>query len=57
MKLVAIGIGSVIFGVELLRDIFRVGELKNAQLWLVDVDPSALTRMRQLADRLNAATN
>jgi alpha-galactosidase len=54
-KLVAIGIGSVIFGVELLRDIFRVPEFRGAELWLVDSDPGALARMARLAERLNAA--
>ena len=55
MKLVAIGIGSVIFGIELLRDVFRVPEFRGAELWLVDVDPDALARMTKLADRLDAA--
>ena len=36
MKLVAIGIGSVIFGIELLRDVFRVPEFRGGELWLVD---------------------
>jgi alpha-galactosidase len=55
VKLVAIGIGSVIFGIELLRDVFRVPEFRGAELWLVDVDPDALARMTKLADRLDAA--
>ena len=55
MKLVAIGIGSVIFGIELLRDVFRVPEFRGAELWLVDLDPGALARMTKLAERLNAA--
>jgi alpha-galactosidase len=55
MKLVAIGIGSVIFGIELLRDVFRVPEFRGAELWLVDLDPAALARMTRLAERLNAA--
>ena len=45
MKVVAIGIGSVIFGIELLRDVFRVPELKGAELWLVDVAEQPLARM------------
>ena len=57
MKLVAIGIGSVIFGIELLRDVFRVPEFRGAELWLVDLDPGALGRMTKLADRLNAAAD
>jgi alpha-galactosidase len=57
MKLVAIGIGSVIFGVELLRDVFRVPEFRGAELWLVDLDRAALGRMTKLAERLNAAAD
>ena len=57
MKLVAIGIGSVIFGIELLRDVFRVPEFRGAELWLVDVHPEALTRMTRLAERLNEAAH
>jgi alpha-galactosidase len=57
MKLVAIGIGSVIFGIELLRDVFHVPELRGAELWLVDLEPAALARMTRLAERLNAAAD
>ena len=57
MKLVAIGIGSVTFGIELLRDVFRVPEFRGAELWLVDTDPAALARMRKLAERLNEAAD
>ena len=57
MKLVAIGIGSVIFGIELLRDVFRVPEFRGAEIWLVDTDPDALARMTTLAERLNAAAD
>ena len=57
MKLVAIGIGSVIFGIELLRDVFRVPEFRGGELWLVDTDAAALARMTGLADRLNAAAD
>jgi alpha-galactosidase len=57
VKLVAIGIGSVIFGIELLRDVFRVPEFRGAELWLVDLDPDALGRMTRLARRLNEAAD
>jgi len=57
VKLVAIGIGSVIFGIELLRDVFRVPEFRGGELWLVDTDAAALARMTGLADRLNAAAD
>jgi alpha-galactosidase len=55
MKLVAIGIGSAIFGIELLRDVFRVPEFRGSVVWLVDTDPPAVARMTGLAERLNAA--
>jgi alpha-galactosidase len=57
VKIVAIGIGSVIFGVDLLRDLFRVPEVRGAELWLVDVDAGALGRMTKLAEQLNAAAD
>ena len=55
MKLVAIGIGSAIFGVNLLRDLFRTPEFRGSELALVDIDASALDRMTRLAQRLNRA--
>jgi alpha-galactosidase len=54
-RLVAIGIGSHIFGIELLRDVFQTPELRGSELWLVDVDPSTLAGMTALARRLNEA--
>ncbi|HEX6868111.1 MAG TPA: hypothetical protein VF119_04865 [Candidatus Limnocylindrales bacterium] len=57
MKVVALGIGSVVFGVELLRDVFRVPEFRGSELWLVDTHPAALARMARLAERLNAAAD
>jgi alpha-galactosidase len=57
MKLVAIGIGSAIFGIELLRDVFRVPEFRGSEVWLVDTDPGALARMTRLAERLNEAAD
>lgn len=55
-KVVAIGVGSVVFGVELLRDIFQTPELRAAELWLVDLDQAALARMAALACKLNEAS-
>jgi alpha-galactosidase len=52
-KIVAIGVGSLVFGVELLRDVYQTPELRGAELWLVDLDPEALRRMGGLADALN----
>ena len=56
-KIVAIGVGSLVFGVELLRDVYQTPELRGAELWLVDLDPEALRRMGGLAARLNAASH
>ena len=56
-RLVAIGIGSHIFGIELLRDVFQTPELRGAELWLVDVDPATLGEMTGLARRLEAASS
>ena len=55
-KIVAIGVGSLVFGVELLRDIYQTPELRGAELWLVDLDPAALRRMGGLAEKLNEAS-
>ncbi len=55
-KIVAIGVGSLVFGVELLRDVYQTEELRGAELWLVDLDPEALRRMGGLAMRLNEAS-
>lgn len=56
-KLVAIGIGSVVFGVELLRDVFQTPELRGAELWLVDLDPDVLRRCGGTARALNEASD
>jgi alpha-galactosidase len=53
-KIVAVGVGSLVFGVELLRDVYQTPELRDAELWLVDIDPEAIRRMGGLASRLNA---
>jgi alpha-galactosidase len=55
-KIVAIGIGSLLFGVELLRDVYQTPELRGAELWLVDLDDTALARMVGLAAKLNEAS-
>jgi alpha-galactosidase len=55
-KIVAIGIGSFSFGVELLRDLFQTEELRGCQLALVDLDEDALRRMTGLARRLDGAS-
>jgi len=55
-KIVAIGVGSLVFGVELIRDVYQTPELRGAELWLVDLDPEALRRMGGLARRLDEAS-
>jgi len=56
-KIVAIGIGSFVFGVELLRDLFRAEELRGCELALVDLDAGRLRLMAGLAERLNDASD
>ncbi len=55
-KIVAVGAGSLVFGVELLRDIYQTPELRGAELWIVDLDPAAARRMGGLAEKLNEAS-
>lgn len=55
-KLVVIGAGSVIFGVDLLSDLFQTPELRGCRLALVDTDADKLERMAGLAARLNEAS-
>jgi alpha-galactosidase len=55
-KLVVIGAGSVIFGVDLLSDLFQTPELRGCRLALVDVNADKLERMAGLAARLNEAS-
>jgi alpha-galactosidase len=55
-KITAVGIGSFIFGVELLRDLFQTQELRACELTLVDIDPERLRLMAGLARRLNEAS-
>jgi alpha-galactosidase len=55
-KLVVIGAGSVIFGVDLLSDLFQTPELRGCHLALVDVDAGKLERMAGLAAHLNEAS-
>jgi len=56
-KIVAIGIGSLVFGVELLRDVYQTPELRGSELWLVDTNETALRRMAGLAAKLNEAAD
>ena len=53
VKIVVVGIGSASFGPKTLGDIFARPELSGSELWLVDINPEALTPMGQLATRLN----
>lgn len=55
-KIAAIGIGSFVFGVELLRDVFQTEELRGCELALVDLDGERLRLMVALAERLNEAS-
>ncbi len=55
-KIVAIGAGSHVFGVELLRDVFQIEELRGCELALVDLDADRLALMTGLAHRLEEAS-
>lgn len=55
-KIAAVGIGSFVFGVELLRDVFQTEELRECELALVDLDSERLGLMEGLANRLNEAS-
>lgn len=55
-KLVVIGAGSVIFGVDLLSDLFQTPDMRGCRLALVDIDADKLERMAGLAARLNDAS-
>jgi len=56
-KIVLIGAGSTIFGVNTLADLFAQREhLRGSHIALCDVDGARLTRITRLAERLNAAT-
>ncbi|HWQ29339.1 MAG TPA: alpha-glucosidase/alpha-galactosidase, partial [Dehalococcoidia bacterium] len=55
-RIVAIGAGSTVFGVEFVRDVFQQPELRGSELWLVDLDEERLSGMARLAERLNEAS-
>ncbi len=52
-KIVIIGAGSAIFGLNTLGALMQSERLRGSQLALVDRDPQALERMTRLAGRLN----
>ncbi len=57
-KIVLIGAGSTIFGVNTLADLFaQRAHLRGSHLALCDVDPARLARVTRLAERMNAATD
>jgi alpha-galactosidase len=56
-KIAFLGVGSLYFGVNILRDIFASPELKGSALALVDLDESNLMLMYDLAVRLNKETS
>jgi alpha-galactosidase len=57
-KIVLIGAGSTVFGVNTLADLFAQRELLGGStLVLCDVDGARLVRITRLAERMNAATN
>ena len=57
-KIVLIGAGSTIFGVNTLADLFALREhLRGSHLALCDIDAARLARITRLAEHMNAATN
>ena len=57
-KIVLIGAGSTIFGVNTLADLFaQRAHLRGSHLALCDVDAARLTRIARLAEKMNAATD
>ncbi len=57
-KIVLIGAGSTIFGVNTLADLFtQRAHLRGSHLALCDVDSARLARVTRLAKRMNAATD
>lgn len=57
-KIVLIGAGSTIFGVNTLADLFAQREhLRGSHIGLCDVDLARLARVTHLAERMNAATH
>lgn len=57
-KIVLIGAGSTIFGVNTLADLMAQREhLHGSHIALCDVDAARLARITRLAERMNAATN
>lgn len=52
-KIVIVGAGSASFGSKTLGDIFSRPELAGSELWLVDINESAVDLMWQLASKLS----
>lgn len=53
-KIVLIGAGSAIFGLNTLATIIRSERLRGAEIWLVDINEPGLATMTKLAERMNA---
>lgn len=56
-KIVAIGAGSAIFGLNTVAALMRSGRLRGSHLALVDLNEDALALMGRLAERLNREWN
>ena len=50
-KIVFIGAGSFIFTRSLSRDILTFDALRDAELWLVDINPEHLEMARRMVQR------
>lgn len=52
-KIVVIGAGSIVFGLNCVEDAFSTKELWGSELVFVDLDQLAVSRMKRAADRIN----
>src|SRR3954447_3002205 len=55
--IVLVGAGSTSFGLSTLHDLYADPVFTDTTVWLVDLEPVPIERMRQLAGALEAATN
>jgi alpha-galactosidase len=53
-KIVFLGAGSMFYGLNMLRDLVSSNELSGSTLTMVDINPSALAKMAELAALMNA---
>ncbi|WP_408008549.1 hypothetical protein ACJROX_28545 [Pseudalkalibacillus sp. A8] len=57
LKIVIVGAGSAIFGLNCIKDAFLTKELWGSELVLVDIDKPALKRIGEVAEKINREIN